>query len=300
MKGTIFNIQKFCINDGPGIRTTVFLKGCPLKCIWCHNPESQSAHPELMYAADKCVKCRRCFAVCKCGAHKFTNDIHSLDRESCRLCMECVRVCPVNALEVSGKITNVKSVIDEVLKDKKFYDNSGGGITISGGEPMFQFEFTKAILKEAKSNGIHTCIETSGYAPKEHYKEIAPLVDLFLFDYKETDPEKHKKYVGAGNELILENIFMLDSMGAEIILRCPIIPTINDREEHLTGIAELADKLKNIIEINVEPYHTLGKSKAEKLGREYLVRGIDNADDELIKKCVEFIGSHTAVPVKRA
>lgn len=300
MNGTIFNIQKFCINDGPGIRTTVFLKGCPLKCVWCHNPESQSVKPELMYAAHKCVKCGKCLAVCKYGVHKFDGDIHIVNRENCKACMACVKNCPADALEIAGKTASVKSVIDKVLEDKKFYENSGGGMTLSGGEPMFQFEFAAALLKEAKRNDIHTCIETCGYAPKEHYKKIAPFVDLFLLDYKETDSERHKKYVGVGNELIIENILMLDGIGSEIILRCPIIPTVNDREEHLAGIAKFAGRLKNIVEINIEPYHTLGKSKSEKLGREYQVHGVDDVGDELTEKYIGIIGKYTDIPVKRA
>ena len=211
--GTVFNIQKFSVNDGPGIRTTVFLKGCPLKCIWCHNPESQMRDKELMYNASKCVSCRLCESKCKNGAHVFNGTEHVFAREKCISCGECC-ICPSSALEIAGEIKTSEQVISEVLKDKVFYDNSNGGMTLSGGEPMYQFEFAKELLISARENMIHTAIETCGFAPGEHYSEIVPLVDLFLFDYKESSPEKHREYTGVSNELILKNLELINSLGA--------------------------------------------------------------------------------------
>lgn len=267
MKGTIFNIQKFCVNDGPGIRTTVFLKGCPLKCIWCHNPESQSENPEIMFYKDKCVNCGRCAAVCGNGCHSFDNGVHKFERRNCVKCFECTKT-GCEALEKVGREITTDEVMDEALKDKIFYDNSGGGITLSGGEPLYQFDFSVEILKKAKENGLHTAMETCGFTSADRLEEISKYVDLFLFDYKETSSELHKKFTGINNDVILENLSLLNDMGKNIILRCPIIPGCNDRKEHFEGICSVANKFEHIIHIEVEPYHPLGESKYASLGNQ--------------------------------
>ena len=299
-KGTIFNIQKFSINDGPGIRTTVFMKGCPLDCLWCHNPESKSAKPEIFYDESKCIGCRGCEAVCSNKCHEFTEKVHTYNRTFCTSCGKCADACVTEALETAGKLISAEDVIAEVLKDKAFYDNSGGGMTLSGGEPMAQAEFTLELLKNAKENGLHTCMETCGYAREEDYKRVAQYVDIFLFDYKETDPIKHKEFTRVSNELILNNLKMLDNLGKKIVLRCPIIPTLNDREDHLKGIADVANSLKNILEINIEPYHPLGKGKAQRLEKNYPLDELTFPEEEKIKEWIDCIATNTAVPVKKA
>lgn len=300
MDGLIFNIQRFCINDGPGIRTTVFFKGCPLDCIWCHNPESKSIESEMFYDADKCVGCQRCENVCPLRCHSFKGRIHLYNRNSCITCGKCADVCMTGALETVGDRKTVEKVLEEVLKDKIFYENSGGGITLSGGEPMMQFEFAYDLLKASKRNSLHTCMETCGFAKEENYKKIAELVDIFLFDYKEVNTEKHKEFTGVSNELIFTNLKMLDAIGAKIILRCPIIPTLNDREEHFQGIAEMASILNNIIEINIEPYHPLGMGKAHKLDKNYPLSELSFSDNDTVEKWIRAIQLKTSIPVKKA
>lgn len=300
VSGTVFNIQKFSINDGPGIRTTVFLKGCPLNCLWCHNPESKSIKPEIFYNFEKCIGCSKCVNICPNGCHIIENDKHIYNREKCIVCSECADNCFVESLEAVGENKTVDHVMTEVLKDKDFYENSGGGVTVSGGEPMLQFEFTYELLKSAKANGLHTCIETCGFAKAENLAKIAPLVDIFLFDYKETDPLKHKEFTGVSNESIIENLKMLDQMGCKTILRCPIIPSLNDREEHLNGIAELANALQNVIEINIEPYHPLGSSKAMFLDKEYPLKELTFPANETVEEWIKTISSKTKITVKKA
>jgi len=300
MNGTIFNIQKFSINDGPGIRTTVFMKGCPLRCLWCHNPESNSSRLEMFFNAEKCVGCRRCASACDRGGHIFDEASHTYLRGNCILCGECAKECLTDALEVVGREASVEEVIADVMRDKIFYDNSGGGMTLSGGEPMAQFDFTYALLKAAKEKGLHTCIETCGFAKSENYAKIVPLIDIFLFDYKETDPQRHKEYTGVDNSLILSNLKMLDEVGAKIILRCPIIPTLNDREEHFKGIADTANSLKNVLEINIEPYHPLGSGKSETLGKEYALKELTFPEEATVKEWMDKVASMTDVPVKKA
>lgn len=296
--GTVFNIQKFSVNDGPGIRTTVFLKGCPLNCIWCHNPESKSTTPELMYLSQKCIGCRKC-QICPSGLHVFLNDLHQFDRTDCVHCGSCAENCPADALELSGYTQTVEEVLNEVLKDMPFYETSGGGMTLSGGEPMFQFDFSLALLKAAKKKNLHTCLETCGFAPKKDYEAVLPYVDIFLFDYKETNPEKHKEFTGVSNELILKNLKMLDAQGTDIILRCPIIPTLNDREDHFSGIAETANSLKNISEIHIEPYHPLGKGKAEHLGKEYPLKDLSFPEEETVNTWIQTVQKKTEISVKK-
>ena len=298
MNGIVFNVQRFCTGDGPGIRTTVFLKGCPLSCLWCHNPESQRRTPELMFDESKCISCKGCTTAC--ALHRFESSSHIYERSACKACGSCAELCYTGALEICGNSESVDGVMSQVMRDKIFYKNSGGGLTVSGGEPMLQFEFTKSLLEAAKKEGIHTCIETCGFASSDKYRDIAPLIDIFLFDWKLTDPVLHEKYTGVSNTLIKENLLMLDSMGAKTILRCPIIPSINDNKEHFVGIAELANSLKNVIEINVEPYHPLGSGKAEKLGKEYALSRIGMPSQEDIERWIAFISEQTAVPVRKS
>ena len=298
-EGLVFNIQKFCINDGPGIRTTVFFKGCPLRCKWCHTPESKSCKPQILFDAKKCVLCGACGLVCPQGAHKF-EDGHKIDREKCISCGICVEKCCYDALELVGKEFSVQEVLAEILKDKVFYDNSGGGLTLSGGEPLMQFDFVYELLKEAKQNGIHTCVETCGFAKTEDILQIAEFTDIFLFDWKLSNDSLHKEYTGVSNEAILKNLKAIDSAGSQIILRCPIIPEVNDTEEHFFGIANTANSLKNIIAIEIEPYHSLGNNKLKKLDMEEQIKDFRVPDSQEIDGWIKQIQDRTKITVKRA
>ena len=300
MTGSVFNIQKFSINDGPGIRTTVFLKGCPLHCIWCHNPESHKVEQELFYDTRKCISCRACAANCPHGGHLFSDSTHTYDRKACIRCGKCADICPTGALEAVGRLRTVDEVIGEVLKDKPFYETSGGGMTLSGGEPMLQFDFTLALLQAAKQHGLHVCMESCGYTDADKLRAVAPYIDLFLYDYKESDPARHKEYTGVSNERILQNLRMLDDMGCASVLRCPIIPTLNDRDDHFEGIAALANSLQNVKEIHVEPYHPLGSGKAAMLGREYALSALSFPPEKTVQAWISKIASMTSVPVKKA
>lgn len=272
MTGTVFNIQRFCVNDGPGIRTTVFLKGCPLSCAWCHNPESKSPRPELFYDADKCVSCGRCVSLCPQKAHLMENGRHQLRRESCVRCMACAEThCP--ALAAAGETRRAEDVMAEVLRDRPFYQASGGGMTLSGGEPFFQEAFVLDLLRLAREAQVHTCVETCGFAPLSLLEQAARWVDLFLYDIKLTDPALHRQWTGVSNDRILENLRALDKMGAKTVLRCPVIPGVNDTPAHFQGVAKIANSLMHLQEIHLEPYHPLGVSKARRLGRESLLEG---------------------------
>ena len=231
---------------------------------------------------------------------RFEDGKHIYNREKCVVCKKCTEECFAEVLEGVGNITDIDEIINEVLKDKVFYENSGGGMTVSGGEPMMQYDFTYSLLKRAKEEGLHICMETCGYAATEKYLSIAEFVDIFLFDYKETDSDKHKEFTGFSNSLILENLKALDESGAKIILRCPIIPSLNDRPEHFKGIADTANSLKNIIEINIEPYHPLGSGKSSRLGKEYPLEDITFPEEETVKAWIEEIQSYTDVTVKKA
>ena len=300
MNGTIFNIQKFCVNDGPGIRTTVFVKGCPLNCLWCHNPESKSALPDILYDPRKCIGCGACTSACCKGGHFIDENGHRYTRTNCDRCGECTAVCYAGALEKSGYTITVDDALAEVMKDEIFYKTSGGGMTVSGGEPLAQPAFTKALLAAAKEKGLHTCMETCGFAPEETIRELAPLVDIFLFDYKLTDPELHKQYTGVSNERILKNLFLLDELGCSTVLRCPIIPTVNDTPEHFAGIADTANRLQHVLGIDVEPYHPLGSGKAALMDKDYPLKDLTFPENSTVEEWISTIQSMTAVPVKKA
>jgi len=267
MEGIIFDIQKFALHDGPGIRTAVFLKGCPLKCVWCCNPESQSAEPQCAIINERCNHCLKCTIVCKAEAFVDENNHLSINQKLCNACGTCVAKCSENALKMYGYSASTDTIMNEVLKDKAYYDNSGGGITLTGGEPMEQPEFLFELLTKAKQAGLHTCVETSGYSKKENYQRILPLVDLFFVDYKLTDSLMHKQYTGKGNEKILSNLKFLYDNRAQLIIRCPIIPGINDTPEHFKGIAALSTHFPNISGVEIMPYHSYGSHKYAQIGR---------------------------------
>ena len=299
MKGMVFDIQKFSIHDGPGIRTTVFLKGCPLKCLWCHNPESQQSGQEISFMPEKCIGCGWCFKNCPQKAHVMEDGKHVLRRELCIRCGKCTEKCYAGANTQIGKEMTVDEVIAEVLKDKPFYETSNGGMTISGGEPMAQFKFTQALLKEAKKHKLHTCLETSGFAASEKLLRIREDVDIFLFDYKESDSAKHLEFTGVPLADIVSNLLELDRLGSKIILRCPVIPGCNDTPLHFEGIANFASRLSNVIEVNILPYHPLGKSKSARIGKIYPLENNDFTGMPEEMNWIDTIQSMTQVPVKK-
>ena len=299
MRGMVFDIKKFAIHDGPGIRTTVFLKGCPLKCLWCHNPESQHREPELSFMPEKCIGCGWCFENCPMKGHAMENGMHVLHRESCIRCGKCAEKCYAGTNTLIGKEMSVDEVIAEVLKDLPFYENSGGGMTLSGGEPMMQFDFTAALLAEAKKHKLHNCLDTCGFTIFENYRKIMADVDIFLYDLKETDPARHELYTGVPLEPILENLRRLDAAGGVTVLRCPVIPGLNDRQEHFQSIARIASSLKHVLEINLMPYHPLGESKLKRIGKEDPLQHHEFADENAVSGWLETVRRGVAVPVMR-
>lgn len=247
----ITDVQRFCMHDGPGVRTTVFFKGCPLSCEWCHNPETQSRQKELLLYKQKCIGC----GICK-----------ACDKEACTVCGECAQNCPTGAREVAGCEYTVQEVYNQIQKDVAFYGEKGG-VTFSGGECMLQIEPLTEVLKTCKEKGIHTAVDTAGYIPFEYFEKILPYTDLFLYDIKLFDSEKHKKYTGADNKLILDNLKKLFSVGAKIWIRIPIIPSVNDSVEEMKKIKDFLDEFGTPEKIELLPYHPMGESKRRALGK---------------------------------
>lgn len=282
-RGVIFDIQHYSIHDGPGIRTTVFLKGCPLRCLWCSNPESQRDRPEIMFDAFRCTRCGRCVEVCPHNVSvKQENEIR-ISRELCQGCAACVAECPSEARQLVGRTWGVEEVLQEVVKDRLFYENSGGGVTLSGGEPMSQPDFTSALLKMCKEKGIHTVLDTSGYVQMDLLDRVLEYVDMILFDLKQMDPHKHKEYTGVSNELILENARKIASQKIPMVIRIPLIPGYNDTDKNSESCARFVKGL-GINTIELLPFHRLCVSKYTKLQKEWKLDEVVSPSQERLEK----------------
>ncbi|MFH1031678.1 MAG: glycyl-radical enzyme activating protein [Chloroflexota bacterium] len=285
LKGVVFDIQKYSIHDGPGIRTTVFLKGCPLTCFWCQNPESQMVTPQIFLYADKCTRCGRCLKVCTTGAITISETSSQVDRDKCIGCGQCAEVCPNEARRLAGKYMTVDEVVREVMKDVKFYKNSGGGVTLSGGDPLFQSEFALQILQKCKQNGLHTVVETCGFVPWTTLEKVLPYVDLFLFDIKHIDSGKHKKGTQKPNELIIENIRKIAAC-KPVIVRTPLIPGFNDSPGDIESIARFVkSELHSPMEILA--YNKMGEGKYERLGRKPIPLSLQ--DEQLVQSLKDLV-----------
>lgn len=264
----IFNIQKFCVHDGPGIRTTVFFKGCPLKCMWCHNPESQNARKEMLYDKNKCTLCGKCISICPQGALVIEESIIKTDINKCNFCGKCCIYCVNGAREIAGKEYTVDEVVNAVLKDKIFYEESNGGVTLSGGEPLINIDFVEELLMKLKSNNIHTAVDTCGAVNFDILERASKYTDLFLYDLKAMDDEKHIKYTGVSNKIIIENLKRLSKIHNNINIRMPIIEGVNADFDHIGEVLRLIDGL-GIVNVNLLPYHDISQHKYFKLGRTY-------------------------------
>ncbi|MBA4383391.1 MAG: glycyl-radical enzyme activating protein [Anaerolinea sp.] len=272
-KGMIFDIKKYSINDGPGIRTTVFFQGCPLACQWCHNPESQPHTSVLMYRLNRCVLCGECIGVCKHQSITINSKVET-DRSTCEVCGACVLACYNGAREVSSYQASVDQVMSEVLRDIPFYEGSGGGVTFSGGEPLLQHRFLLELLRACRECDLHTVVDTSGYAAWDTLNSIRGVVDLFLFDLKMMDEEHHIQYTGVSNRLILSNLKQLAEAGSSIYIRIPLIPGINDDEANLRESGEFIRALPNITGVELMGYHDLAAAKYDALGIKYQLKEI--------------------------
>lgn len=259
-RGLVFNIQKYSIHDGPGIRTTVFLKGCPLRCCWCHNPESQSADSELRLQHHRCIRCGGCVEVCPQSSAVGPAALEASD-ENCMGCGQCAEACPTGARQMAGRAMTVDDVCAEIRRDRVFYDESGGGVTVSGGEPLMQPAFLRSILQVCKSDEIHTAVDTCGWAAREDLLHIAPSTDLFLFDIKFMDDSLHRQYTGRSNAPILDNLKALAAVNANIWIRFPVLPGWNDGREQVEAAARFAASIAGVQQVNLLPYHELGSHK---------------------------------------
>lgn len=282
--GIIYNIQRFSLHDGPGIRTTVFLKGCPLRCAWCHNPESQSVKPQLSLFAQRCMGCGRCAE--SCGLHQLERE-HHIDHEACRACGKCAQACAAGALEILGREASAEEIVAEAARDLPFYQASGGGMTLSGGEPTMQSDFAAQILALAKAQGIHTAMETCGYAPWSSFEKLLPHLDLLLYDVKHLDPARHKTYTGVDNALILDNLRRLCESGKDVVVRVPVIPGYNDQRENIVALTSYLIAMSRPPRVEMLPYNELAGSKYPRLGMVYapgeMTEADGNAPDELCR-----------------
>lgn len=287
MKGVITDIQRFSLNDGPGIRTTVFFKGCNMKCSWCHNPETISHRRELGFYPQKCIGCAKCFSACPNGAHKLDeNGTHFIDRDLCVGCGKCADVCFAEALVMCGCPKSVQEIMCEIIQDKEYYDYSNGGVTLSGGEVLVQKEFAKSLVKTCKENGIHTAIESNIYFPFEEVEELLSEVDLIMCDLKIFDDDLHRKYTGVSNRLIKENLLKLDSLDVPVIVRTPLIPGATDTDENIGLISEYISSMKNLMRYELLNFNPLGAYKYDSIDKENAFKNAQPLSDERLNELI--------------
>ena len=280
--GVVYDIQRFAQHDGPGIRTVVYLKGCPLRCLWCQNPEAHRSEPELAYLLYRCIACGVCARVCPNHAVELKAGHPHILREYCVVCGNCVEACVSRALSLTGAPMTVEQVMQEARKDRAYYDRSGGGLTVSGGEPTQQMDFLVELLEAAHAEGINTCVETNGCASQQDLERIAPLTDLFLYDYKATGAA-YRKLVGVEERVVLKNLEFLYRQGSKIVLRCPLVPGINDSADHLKAIARLEKQYPELAGIEILPYQNNYTSKFERYGYENPLPNQMPADERHIR-----------------
>ncbi len=299
VRGLVSAIRRLAIHDGPGIRTLVFLKGCPLRCAWCAAPETQASHTEILVYPERCLACDRCREVCPEGAILVAPEgKRGIDRSRCTRCGECVTECPAGALRMCGEEKTVGQVVAEVERDRVFYQHSGGGVTISGGEPLAQAEFTQALFRALRARGLHTAMETSGLQSWDPFEKTLADLDLLLYDLKLMDPEQHERFTGASNELILENLRRVMACGVPTIVRVPVVPGINDGEENCRAMSRFLRGLGSVRRVDLLPYHRLGEAMYARLGREYGLTGIPLASESQLERWASLLkGAGLAVQI---
>lgn len=287
MHGRVVDVKRFAVHDGPGIRTTVFLKGCSLSCAWCHNPETISSRPELGYIQAKCVGCGECAEVCPSGAHQIKDGKHLFEREKCTACGRCAEVCLGNALLFYGREMTAKQLMATILEDRVFYESTGGGVTLSGGEPLVQADFCAELLTMAKEEGLHTAVDTCGMVSWETFTKVLPVTDLFLYDVKQMDAALHQRYTGRDNRLSLSNLRHLCEHGAEVEVRIPLVPGVNDDEQFVSAVGQFLSGLACIRRVKVLPYHPYARSKFVAIGREDTMPHVASPSDAELDRVVD-------------
>jgi pyruvate formate lyase activating enzyme len=292
IKGLVFDIKKYAIHDGPGIRTTVFFKGCPLKCQWCHNPESWSNHAEHSFRKGRCTGCGQCVEACPRQAISIIDGIAVTETSKCNLCGRCIDTCIACAREIIGREMTVKEVMEEIEKDEIFYDQSGGGVTFSGGEPLMQPEFLLELLNKCQNKQIHTAVDTSCYADSKIMKMVSKKANLFLCDIKHMDTEVHEQFTGVGNKLILDNIRFLSTTGKDIIIRIPIIPDFNDEKANIEATGKFVASLSGIIRVDILPFNAGGKEKSARLAFENKYLQVEAPSQEQMKSIAKDLGKY--------
>jgi len=291
-EGTIFDIKRFAVYDGPGIRTTVFLKGCFLHCLWCHNPESISGKPQLVFTPQKCIGCGQCFEVCPQSAHQLIDGEHVIAWDRCLACGTCAEGCYAGALELAGRRVTAGEVIDEVLRDRAFYETSGGGMTLSGGEPLVQYDFARALLQGAKAGGVHTALDTTGLTTWDRLSGLLSHVDLILYDLKQMDEDQHLALTGVSNVQVLENLQRLDDAGQPSWIRLPLIPGQNDEDVNYHALGQFLSGLNHVDRIEILRYHRLAESKYESVGYPYELKGLESPSEERAESRREILLSY--------